>query len=88
MELQHIRTDNSAADFWHDTPHEVYTDDLLKRYGAEIHRFNNSAGVPYSAIYRDGFEEMSDPREREGEMIEAFRRRLYAERFGVKNTLI
>lgn len=88
MELKHIRTDTDIADKWHDTPHEVFTDDLLKRYGAEIHRFTNAAGVPYSAIYRNGFEEMSDPREREGEMIEAFRRRLYAERFGVKNILI
>lgn len=88
MELQHIRTDNLAADFWHDTPHEVYTDDLFKRYGAEIHRFDNSAGVPYSAIYRNGFEEMSAPREREGEMIQAFRRRLYAERFGANNLLM
>ena len=88
MALTHIRTDTLAAHRWHDTPHEVYTDDLLKRYGAEIHRFDNSAGVAYSAIYRNGFEEMSDPREREGEMIDAFRSRLYAERFGVKNTLM
>ena len=88
MELQHIRTDSLAAHRWHDTPHEVFTDDLLKRYGAEIHRFTNAAGVAYSAIYRGGFEEMSDPREREGEMIDAFRRRLYAERFGAKNAFM
>ena len=88
MELKHIRTDALAAHRWHDTPHEVFTDDLLKRYGAEIHRFTNAAGVPYSAIYRAGIEEMSDPREREGEMIDAFRHRLYAERFGSKNTFM
>lgn len=68
-----------------DSEHEVFTDDLLRRYGAELHRFTNAAGVPYSAIYRNGIEEMSDPRERESGMIDAFRRRLYIERFGVKN---
>lgn len=71
-----------------DSEHDVYTDDLLKRYGAELHRFTNGGGQPYSAIYRNGVEEMSDPRERETEMLEAFRRRLYAERFGTKNTFI
>lgn len=88
MELKHIRTDALAAHRWNDTAHEVFTDDLLKRYGAEIHRFTNAAGVPYSAIYRNGFEEMSDPREHEQEMIDAFRHRLYAERFGSKNTFM
>lgn len=69
-----------------DSEHEVFTDDLLKRYGAELHRFTNAAGVPYSAIYRNCVEEMSDPRERESGMIDAFRRRLFVECFGVKNS--
>lgn len=69
-----------------DSEHEVFTDDLLKRYGAELHRFTNAAGVPYSAIYRNGIEEMSDPRERESGMIDVFRRRLFVECFGVKNS--
>lgn len=69
-----------------DSEHDVYTNDLLKRYGAELHRFTNAAGVPYSAIYRNGVEEMSDPQEHESSMIDAFRRRLYIERFGVKNS--
>ena len=81
-----IRTDTVTP--FRDSPHEVYTDDLLKRYGAELHRFTNAAGVEYSAIYRNGIEEMSDPREREQEMIDAFRHRLYTERFGNKNTFM
>lgn len=68
-----------------DSEHEVFTDDLLKRYGAELHRFTNAAGVPYSAIYRNGIEEMSDPQERESNMIDVFRRRLFVECFGKKN---
>lgn len=68
-----------------DSEHDVYTDDLLKRYGAELHRFTNAAGVAYSAIFRNGIEEMSDPRERESDMIDVFRRRLFIERFGAKN---
>lgn len=68
-----------------DSIHEVLTDDLLSRYNVELHRFTNAAGIEYSAIYRNGVEEMSDPRKREQDMIDAFRRRLYAERFGSKN---
>lgn len=71
-----------------DSVHEVLTDDLLNRYDVELHRFTNAAGVPYSAIYRAGVEGMSDPREREDEMLAAFRRRLYVERFGTKNFLM
>lgn len=78
-----IRTDTVTV--LGDSPHEVYTDDLLRLYDAELHRFTNAAGTEYSAIYRNGVEEMSDPREREQDMIDAFRRRLYAERFGSKN---
>ena len=71
-----------------DSIHEVLTDDLLSRYNVELHRFTNAAGVEYSAIYRNGVEEMSDPRDREQEMIDAFRHRLYAERFGSRNTFM
>ena len=81
-----IRTDTVTA--LGDSPHEVLTDDLLSRYNAELHRFTNAAGAEYSAIYRNGIEEMSDPREREQEMIDAFRHRLYTERFGNKNTFM
>ena len=81
-----IRTDTITP--FRDSPHEVYTDDLLRLYDAELHRFTNAAGVAYSAIYRNGVEEMSDPREREQEMIDAFRHRLYTERFGNKNTFM
>ena len=81
-----IRTDTITP--FRDSPHEVYTDDLLRLYDAELHRFTNAAGVEYSAIYRNGIEEMSDPREREQEMIDAFRHRLYTERFGNKNTFM
>ena len=81
-----IRTDTVTP--FRDSPHEVYTDDLLRLYDAELHRFTNAAGVEYSAIYRNGIEEMSDPREREQEMIDAFRHRLYTERFGNKNTFM
>lgn len=68
-----------------DSVHEVLTDDLLSRYDVELHRFTNAAGVPYSAIYRGGVEEMSSERDGEAVMLEAFRRRLYAEQFGNKN---
>ena len=71
-----------------DSIHEVLTDDLLSRYNVELHRFTNAAGTEYSAIYRNGVEEMSDPRDREQEMIDAFRHRLYAERFGSRNTFM
>lgn len=81
-----IRTDTITP--FRDSPHEVYTDDLLRLYDAELHRFTNAAGAEYSAIYRNGIEEMSDPREREQEMIDAFRHRLYTERFGNKNTFM
>ena len=38
--------------------------------GAELHRFNNNnAGVPYSAIYVNGEEKCSCPREKEAGMI-------------------
>ena len=72
-----------------DSPHEVYSiDGLLDRHAVTLHRFDNAAGVPYSAVYRNGVEEMSDPREREQDMIDAFRHRLYIERFGSRNTLM
>lgn len=62
-----------------DSTHMVYADDYLTRYGAELHRFINAGGVPYSAIYRNGSEEMSCERQGEDQMIKSFRERIYSE---------
>lgn len=40
-----------------------------------LHRFNNPAGVPYSAIYVDGVELKSAERADEGRMLLNWRRR-------------
>lgn len=66
-----------------DTKHEISCPDgIFKLHGAELHRFKNSAGVDYSAIYRGGFEEMSCERRDEKVMITAFRKRLFYEMTG------
>jgi hypothetical protein len=62
-----------------DSTHMVYTDDYFSRFGAELHRFTNAGGVPYSAIYRNGSEEMSCERQYEDQMIKDFRARIYTE---------
>lgn len=75
MEL--LRTEKINTE---DSPHEVYSiDGLLDRHAVTLHRFDNAAGVPYSAVYRNGVEEMSAERERESVMLAAFRRRLFEE---------
>lgn len=51
-----------------DTPHEIVSDIELKN-NAQLHRFNNHAGIPYSAIYVDGKEIWSCRRVTEAEMI-------------------
>lgn len=71
-----------------DSAHEVYSNDLFKRDNIELHRFCNAKGVAYSAIYRGNYEEMSAPRESEEEMLQAFQRRLFAEKFGKRNMMM
>lgn len=52
-----------------DSKHEII--DL--ECGAELHRFLNGAGEPYSAIYVGSFEKYSCEREREDGMLNFFR---------------
>ena len=51
-----------------DSPHEI----IILDGQAELHRFENKAGVPYSAVYVNGFEEYSCEREREQKMLNFF----------------
>ena len=51
-----------------DTPHEVVKDVALAA-GAELHRFINGGGDPYSAIYYNGEEAWSCERGREDVMV-------------------
>ena len=44
--------------------------DMELNGGATLHRFNNIAGVDYSAIYLDGREVLSCERERESSMVD------------------
>lgn len=62
-----------------DSPHLIFTDDYFSRFGAELHRFTNPGGDPYSAIYRNGYEEMCCERKHEDQMIKDFRERIYSE---------
>ena len=80
--MKYQRTEDAPNKERGDSPHAIYSDDLLRRHNAELHRFRNAAGVPYSAIYRSGFEEMSAPRVDEGIMLIMFKRRLYVEKTG------
>ena len=50
-----------------DTKHEIV--DCPKLTKGELHRFYNSAGVAYSAIYLDGEEVVSCERDKEKTMI-------------------
>lgn len=59
----------------HDGKHTV-VNDIKFSNGAELHRFNNPAGVPYSAIYENGVEMMSCERSREAGMVDAYRSRI------------
>ena len=52
-----------------DSVHEIITDVQLAG-GAELHRFTNGGGVPYSAIYLNGVELKSNERTREQFMID------------------
>ncbi|MBR5865705.1 MAG: hypothetical protein IKY89_05480 [Alistipes sp.] len=52
-----------------DTVHIIVTDKHIEAPGI-LHRFRNSAGVPYSAIYVDYVEVASCPREREAELLD------------------
>ena len=74
--LRYLRTEPY---YLGDSAHEIFIDDFLWRFGAELHRFNNPGGVPYSAIYRYGEEEMSCERQGEDQMIKSFRERIYSE---------
>ena len=53
---------------YNDSPHEIITDVRLRNNGV-LHRFNNPAGVPYSAIYVGDQEKASCERDRESDMI-------------------
>ena len=53
-----------------DTPHEIMDVDLHNGT-ATLHRFNNAAGVPYSAIYEIR-EIISAPRDEEEELIKDY----------------
>lgn len=50
-----------------DSKHEIYNAHL--HAGAVLHRFQNCAGVRYSAVYKDDIEIINNPREREYAMI-------------------
>lgn len=55
-----------------DTPHEIigsYVGGVYLENGGKLHRFCDGAGTPYSAIYKDGFEELSCERNREMNMV-------------------
>ena len=52
--------------------HAIYTSETLRRRKAELHRFINSAGEGYSAIYVDGMEQYSAERAGEKAMINHF----------------
>ena len=56
-------------DKW-DSDHVIYEAGL--KHEGMLHRFVNSAGNEYSAIYRAGREEWSAPREDEAQMIRAW----------------
>ena len=64
----------SADEFWprpatlDSTPHKVYDAGLIKN--ANLHRFLNKAGVPYSAIYVGRNEMLSCERDHEQGMID------------------
>ena len=49
-----------------DSPHQVFTG--LKG-GAELHRFVNKGGVPYSAVYFNGIECCNHERRKEAGLI-------------------
>lgn len=71
-----------------ESPHEVFTDDLLKRYGVALHRFKDADGNERSAIYKYGVEVMRVYRHRELEMVCAYRRQMYRDNFGANNALM
>lgn len=54
--------------------HAIYTSEPLRKRKAELHRFINSGGEGYSAIYVDGMEQYSAERAREKAMINHFMR--------------
>lgn len=54
-----------------DSAHEI-VDDVQLLGGYTLHRFTNSVGNSYSAIYNGVFEVFSAPRERENELIECW----------------
>ena len=62
--IEYVERANNQLDGEHNI-----VDDVRLCGGAELHRFNNNAGVPYSAIYVNGEEKCSCPREKEVGMI-------------------
>ena len=62
--IEYVERENNQLDGEHNI-----VDDVRLCGGAELHRFNNNAGVPYSAIYVNGEEKCSCPREKEAGMI-------------------
>ena len=62
-----------------DSVHEIVTD--IKLAGnAELHRFTNGGGYPYSAIYLNGVELKSSERNREKFLIDDWNTHYDAER--------
>lgn len=87
MALKYIKT-VAGVGVPGDSPHEIYTDDLFKRDGVMLHRYTDGGGSERSAIFRNGVEVYNVDRSREQEMICAYRRQLYLEKFGAKNTFM
>jgi len=87
MALKYIKT-VAGVGVPGDSPHEIYTDDLFKRDGVTLHRYTDGGGSERSSIFRDGVEVINADRLRECEMICAYRRQLYLEKFGAKNTFM
>lgn len=66
-----------------DSGHKIIDRNLA--WNGILHRFNNQAGVPYSAIYVNGVEMWSAPREYEDDMLAYWNRNGMANIFlGVK----
>lgn len=65
-----------------DSGHEIIDCNLAGN--GILHRFNNRAGVPYSAIYVDGIEVFSAPRENEEDMLAYWNKNGVGNILGVK----
>lgn len=59
------------VDMYYYSAHEI-VDDVQLLGGYKLHRYTNTAGVPCSAIYSNGFLCFSAPREREENLVECW----------------